>query len=64
MTQEEFNKDPWKVINNSNLAIKYENHIYTWKVIAPLILSQLFYAILNLNLFPSVCSDYLFLHMV
>ena len=43
ISQEEFNKDPWKVINNSNLAIKYENHIYTWKVIAPLILSQLAY---------------------
>lgn len=43
ISQEVFNKDPWKVINNSNLAIKYENHIYTWKVIAPLILSQLTY---------------------
>lgn len=43
ISQEEFNKDPWKVINNSNLAIKYESHIYTWKVIAPLVLSQLAY---------------------
>lgn len=43
ISKEEFTKDPWKVINNSNLAIKYDKHIYTWKVIAPIIISKLAY---------------------
>ena len=37
----EFYKDPWKVLNNANLAVKYGKHIYTWKVIAPLLISYL-----------------------
>ena len=42
-TKEDFFKDPWKVINNTNLAIKHGKHIYTWKVIAPLLISYLAY---------------------
>jgi phosphatidate phosphatase LPIN len=42
-TKEEFFKDPWKIINNTNLAIKHGKHIYTWKVIAPLLISYLAY---------------------
>lgn len=41
ISKEEFFKDPWKVLASNNLAIKYENHVYTWKVIAPLIISNL-----------------------
>ena len=43
ISEEEFFKDPWKVLNNNNLAIKYGNMIYTWKVIAPMIISELAY---------------------
>ena len=43
ISEEEFFKEPWKVLNNNNLAIKYGNIIYTWKVIAPMIISQLAY---------------------
>lgn len=42
-TKEDFYKDPWKVLNNSNLAIKNGTNIYTWKVIAPMLISQLAY---------------------
>lgn len=41
ITKEEFFKDPWKVINNNNLAIRYQDHVYTWKVMAPIIVSHL-----------------------
>jgi phosphatidate phosphatase PAH1 len=43
ITKEEFYKDPWKVLNSTNLAIRFEDHIYTWKVIAPMIMSLLAY---------------------
>jgi len=41
VSKETFFKDPWKVLNNNNLAIKHGDYLYTWKVIAPIILSQL-----------------------
>ena len=41
--KEEFFKDPWKVIKNPNLAIKYNNQILTTKVIIPMMFSQLVY---------------------
>lgn len=41
ITKEDFFKDPWKILNNANLGIRYEDHVYTWKVIAPIIVSQL-----------------------
>ena len=43
VSQDEFFKDPWKVINNPNLAIKYRNQILTSKVIIPMMFSQLVY---------------------
>ena len=42
--KDEFFRDPWKVLNNNNLAIRYEDHVYTWKVIAPIIFAQLAYS--------------------
>lgn len=41
LSKEEFVKDPWKYLNNNNLSIRYQDHIYTWKVIAPIIMAQL-----------------------
>ena len=43
VSKEQFFKDPWKVINNPNLAIKYKNQILTSKVIIPMMFSQLVY---------------------
>jgi len=43
ISKDEFFKDPWKILNNNNLAIKNGDYLYTWKVIAPLIVSQLAY---------------------
>lgn len=43
ISKEEFFRDPWKVLNNYNLAFRYEDNVYTWKVIAPIIISQLAY---------------------
>ena len=43
VNKEEFFKDPWKIINNPNLAIKYGNQILTSKVIIPMMFSQLVY---------------------
>ena len=43
VSQDQFFKDPWKVINNPNLAIKYRNQIFTSKVIIPMMFSQLVY---------------------
>lgn len=43
VSKEEFFKDPWKVLNNTNLVIRYENHLYTWKAAAPLLMSILAY---------------------
>ena len=41
INKEEFFKNPWKIISSANLAIKFGNHVYTWKVIAPIIMSTL-----------------------
>ena len=41
--KDQFFKDPWKIINNPNLAIKYGNQILTLKAIIPMIFSQLVY---------------------
>ena len=43
VNQDEFFKDPWKVIKNPNLAIKYGSQILTSKVIIPMMFSQLVY---------------------
>ena len=43
INKEEFFKDPWKIIKNPNLAIKYGNQILTSKVIIPMMFSQLVY---------------------
>ena len=43
VSQDQFFKDPWKIINNPNLAIKYHNQIFTSKVIIPMMFSQLVY---------------------
>ena len=43
ISQEDFFKNPWKVLSSNNLAIRYGNHVYTWKVIAPIIMSNLCY---------------------
>ena len=45
ISQEEFFKDPWKIIKNPNLAIKYGNQIYTSNVIIPMMFSQLVYGL-------------------
>jgi phosphatidate phosphatase LPIN len=41
--KEEFFKDPWKYLNNSNLLICYEDKLYTYKTAIPIILSLLTY---------------------
>ena len=43
VSQDQFFKDPWKIINNPNLAIKYHNQVFTSKVIIPMMFSQLVY---------------------
>lgn len=39
ISEEEFMKDPWSVINSKNLAIKFEDCLYNWKAICPMIMS-------------------------
>ena len=41
ISKEQFFKDPWKILNSNNLAIKIDNNIYTWKVVAPMVLAEL-----------------------
>lgn len=43
ISAEDFNKDPWTVINSKNLAIKFEDSLYNWKAIAPIIMSYIVY---------------------
>lgn len=43
VTEEEFNNDPWSVINSNNLAFRYNDTLYNWKAIAPIILHQLIF---------------------
>ena len=37
ISEEEFLKDPWAVLNNKNLAFKYNDSLYNWKAIAPML---------------------------
>ena len=39
--KDEFYKDPWRILNNVNLVIRYEENLYTWKAAAPLLISIL-----------------------
>jgi len=41
--KEDFYKDPWKLLNNTNLVVRYEDSLYTWKAAAPLLISILAY---------------------
>lgn len=41
--KEEFFKDPWKVLNNSNLIILYEENLYTYKSAVPFLFSLMIY---------------------
>ena len=41
ITEEEFFKDPWTVLNSKNLALKVKDSLYNWKAIAPIIIAQL-----------------------
>jgi phosphatidate phosphatase LPIN len=38
--KEEFYRDPTKVLSNNNLAIRYMDHVYPWKVIAPILVAN------------------------
>ena len=39
--EEEYFKDPLKVLANPNLMVKIEDHLYEWKIAEPLIISKL-----------------------
>ena len=39
ISKEEFYKDPWKILNDPNLVVKYQNKLYKWKAAAPILLS-------------------------
>ena len=41
INKEEFYKDPWKILNNQNVVIRYNDSIYTVKAAIPLIVSIL-----------------------
>ena len=41
LNEEAFYKDPWGVLNNSNLVVKQGEYIYTTKCAIPLLISQL-----------------------
>ena len=41
VTEDEFFKDPWKILNNNELSIKYDDNIYTYKAAMPILLSLL-----------------------
>lgn len=43
ISKEEFLKDPFGVLNDSNLAITFEEDIFNWKAISPLVVSLLAY---------------------
>lgn len=40
---EEFQKDPWAVINNKNTAFRIQENLYNWKAAGPILLSKLLY---------------------
>lgn len=39
--KEEYFKDPWKILGNKNLVIRFENNLYNWNAAAPLLMSIL-----------------------
>ena len=41
--KEDFYKDPWKILNNSNLLLCYEEKLYTYKTAVPFLFSYLIY---------------------
>jgi phosphatidate phosphatase LPIN len=41
--KEEFFKDPWKMLNNTNLLLCYEERLYTYNAAVPLLFSFLIY---------------------
>jgi hypothetical protein len=41
--KEDFFKDPQKIITNNNLAIRYMDHVYPWKVMAPILVANAAY---------------------
>lgn len=43
ISKEDFFKDPWKVLNNSNLLTLYNQRLFTYKTAVPLLFSLLMY---------------------
>lgn len=41
--KDEFFKDPWKILNNTNLVLCYQERLYTYKAAIPLLFSFLIY---------------------
>jgi phosphatidate phosphatase LPIN len=41
--KEDFSKDPWKVLNNTNLLLGYDEKLYTYKAAVPFLFSYLIY---------------------
>jgi hypothetical protein len=41
--KEEFIKDPWKILNNSNLLLSFDGKLYQYKAAVPLLMSLLIY---------------------
>lgn len=43
VTEQEFTNDPWSIINSNNLAFRFNDTLYNWKAIAPIILHNLIF---------------------
>lgn len=43
--KEEFFKDPWLILNSKNLAFRYKNSYYNWKIVAPSLISSIVYGV-------------------
>lgn len=41
VTESQYFKDPIKILNNPNLMVKIEEHLYEWKIAEPLIIAKL-----------------------
>lgn len=41
VTEEQYFKDPIKILSNPNLMVKIEDHLYEWKIAEPLIIAKL-----------------------
>jgi Lipin/Ned1/Smp2 multi-domain protein middle domain len=41
VTYEKYCKDPFKILMNPHLLVKIEDHLYEWKIAAPLLISKL-----------------------